>query len=325
VKLDLLKREDLPADIITVSPSQLSAWYRCQYLWKLMKIDNVGDEDYNVYGAANRGQVLHAFCKWLYDHSIGRAVGTLSEVGKMKLIEDVQRVHQTDGNFWQVYAIFQAYVEWAAKKDELVAHGAEVETFAPTGLTSRDGRLIYFHGFIDLIASLFDKLLVVDHKSHTNRPWTRERLFYDHQLIFYWLLLELQGVQVDGAMVNAVNLFIPKNSGDFHPERTVQMKASNVPGRKTKTLVPRFERFTIGPNDVKLQFYLDEFLTNIKQMWCGEPVYPMRLSSDCQFCSFKAHIELDAKGMHEGALANLRTRHNTGDFDLVDDLEDAEL
>jgi len=29
--------------------------------------------------------------------------------------------------------------------------------------------------------------------------------------------------------------------------------------------------------------------------------------------------------MHEGALANLRTRHNTGDFDLVDDLEDAEL
>ena len=47
---------------------------------------------------------------------------------------------------------------------------------------------------------------------------------------------------------------------------------------------------------MKLQFYLDQFVENIKEMWVNEPaVFPMRLSSDCEYCAFKEHIEFDAK------------------------------
>jgi len=312
MELKLLKREDLPTDIITVSPSQLSMWYRCKYAWKLAKIDGVGREEFKTIGAANKGLIFHAFCQWYYDSAKGRAVGQLSELGQMKALEFVQRAHGTDADFYRVFTIFLAYTEWCAKNENFLAIGAEVETFAPTGLTSVDGRPIYLHGFIDLIATLFDKLFVTDHKSHTNKRWTRSRLYYDHQFVFYWLLLELQGISVDGACVNAANLFIPKSEKDFHTQFTVNSK--------TKERVPRFERFLLSHKEVKLQFYLDQFLSNIKEMWCRpDPVYTMRLGADCEYCTFRDHIELEAKGMGEGALVTLRARHNTEDFNLIDD------
>ena len=113
--------------------------------------------------------------------------------------------------------------------------------------------------------------------------------------------------------VNAANLFIPKNEKDFHAEYS---------GKERK---PRFERFWLAPHEVKLQFYLDQFLANIKDMWCTpNPSYAMRLGSDCEYCSFKEHIEFDAKGLGEGALVSLSARFNTEDFDLVDDLGESD-
>ena len=75
---------------------------------------------------------------------------------------------------------------------------------------------------------------------------------------------------------------------------------------------------------MNLQFYLDEFLRNIKQMWCDEAVYPMRLSSDCQYCTFRDHIELDATGNESASIATLKVRHNTKDFELIDDTDELE-
>lgn len=316
MELNLLKREDIPDNAITVSPSQMSMWYRCRYAWKLAKIDNVGKETYKTIGAQNKGLIFHAFLEWYYNASRGRAVGRLTEIEQMKALEYVQKIHGSDADLYKVFTVFIAYADWCAKNEEFIAIGAEVETFAYTHLISIDGRPIYLHGFIDLIAELFGKLIVADHKSHTNKPWTRSRLFYDHQFIFYALLLELQGIQVDGICVNTANLFIPKNEREFHTQFTINSK--------TKARVPRFDRIMLGPKDIKLQFYLEQFLANIKEMWCTpNPTYPMRLGADCEYCSFKEHIELDARGMGEGALVRLKSRHNTEDFELIDDEGDA--
>ena len=312
MQLDLLKREDLPKDIITVSPSQMSMWYRCRYAWKLAKIDNVGQETYKTIGAANKGLIFHSFMQWYHNASRGRAVGTLSPKGKELALDFVKSIHGSDPDLWRVYTIFIAYTEFMAKHEEMVPLYAEQETWAPTGLISVDGRPIFLHGFIDLISELFNDIIVTDHKSHTSKPWTRSRLFYDHQFIFYWLMLELQGISVGGACVNAIDLAIPANEKLYNP---------NWVGPKNKRR-PRFERFMLSKKDVKLQFYLDEFLKNIRAMWCTpDPTYEMRLSPDCQYCSFHDHIEMDARGMGEGALIMLQARHNTEDFELIDDDE----
>jgi hypothetical protein len=315
MKLDLLTRDKLPTDIITVSPSQMSMWYRCRYAWKLSKIDQVGFQDVKPIGAQNKGQIFHKFMQWYYDACIGRPVGKLSEIGQMKALEYVQKFHGSDADLFQVFTIFIAYTDWAAKNEELVPMGAEIETFAPTDLVSRDGRSIYLHGFIDLIADLMGKLIFVDHKSHTARPWTKSRLFYDHQFYFYWLMLALQGVHVDGAFVNSVDLAIPADRNKFK---------ANVVGIGTKNVRPRFERIRLSEKDVKLQFYLDQFLENIREMWVKDPVYPMRLSADCDYCAFKEHIEFDAKGRSEGAIVALHNRLSTPDFELIDDTDSIE-
>jgi PD-(D/E)XK nuclease superfamily len=314
--LQLLTRDDIPKDALTVSPSQMSMWYRCRYAWKLSKIDQIGDQDRKPIGAANKGQIFHKFMQWYYTACIGRPVGRLNELGQMKALDYVKASYSADPDLFRVFTIFIAYTDWAAKHEELVPLGAEVETFAPTGLVSRDGRDIYLHGFIDLLADLLGKIIFVDHKSHTSRPWTKSRLFYDHQFYFYWLMLELQGVHVDGAFVNSVDLNIPADSKKFK---------ANVVGVGTKNIRPRFERIRLSERDVKLQFYLDQFLTNIKEMWCAtDPVYPMRLSSDCDYCVFKEHIEFDARGRSEGALVALHNRLTTQDFTLIDDDDESD-
>lgn len=315
MKLNLLTREDLgdPETYVTVSPSQMSMWYRCRYAWKLAKIDGVGQENYRESGAANKGLIFHAFMDWLHKHCIGRPISRLSPTGQKQALEHVQLTYGADADFYKVFTIFLAYVDWAAENEEGIPIASEIEVFADTGLVTRDGRKIYLHGFIDLLLDLFGKLILIDHKSHTNQPWTKSRLFYDHQFMFYWLLLELNGVQVDGAFVNAVNLFIPVDEKKFD---------MRLVGIGTKNVRPRFERIPLGPHEVNLQFYLDEFLKNIKQMWCDEPSYPMRLSSDCAYCTFRDHIELDATGNQSASIATLKVRHNTSDFELVDDSDD---
>lgn len=313
MELNLLKREDVPDNAITVSPSQMALWYTCRYKWKLLKIDNVGEDQVRIQGAANKGLIFHAFMDWYYTRCIRfGAMFVPNAKGQMRALEAVSAKHGSDPQLYQVFAIFLAYTEWASKYEDGLPIASEVETFAFTGLHSRDGRPIYLHGFIDLLIDLFGKLILIDHKSHTNNPWTKERLFYDHQFMFYWLLLELQGVSVDGAFVNAVNLFIPKDTNQFDGQYS---------GKPPKR---RFVRIPLGPHEIKLQFYLDQFLANIKEMWCDpEPKYPMRLSSDCQYCSMKDHIEMDAMGSGAGAIAALKIRHNTEDFVLIDDLDEA--
>jgi len=316
VSRGLLTRADLPPDAITVSNNGLKNWYDCRYKWRLIYVENIGRSNF-VSEKANLGDIFHKFQQWYYNQYIGTAVGPVDEIGQMQALQFVQdhceNTAEAGANLFKIFMIWNLYTEWAAKQETLVPTATEVETFADTGIVSRDGRPIYLHVIIDLLGDNEDKLAIVDHKSHTNRHWTKERILHDPQLIFYWIALELQGYHVDVAIINSVNVAVPKDDQKFRaslrgPERFA-----------------RFERLYLTEKDVKLQFYFDEISKNIKEMWVvSHPEYPMRLTDNCAFCAYREHIPMDAAGNSAGAMVHLRSRFNTEvtDLEVFDDTED---
>lgn len=302
-QFQLLQRSDLPADIITVSPSQLGSWHKCQWAWKLAKVDKVEVVSDRPFGAANKGRIAHAFLDWKYSRSLGQGIGPLTEEEQQLALNEVGKLFTLDADFFKVWSMFVCYCEWAVRKEELVPVGTEIEVFAPTGLVARDGRPIYLHGILDMLAYLFEQLLVVDHKSHTNRAWDNERLLYEIQFKIYAVILELQGVEIDGVCVNTLDLWLPKNPNDFHP--------NFIKGKKGPR--PRFQRFMLSKRDLRLQFVLDQVLKTIKKMWVDDPDYEMRLDEQCKYCRYKEHIDYDSRGAHNEAVVALRDRFAVDD------------
>lgn len=309
--LDLLTRADIPEDAITVSPSQANAWYTCRYRWKLSRIDGIEGLPVREIGAQNKGLMFHSLQEWYYGHFIGKQVLGLLDAGQAAALKMLQEKYRSDADLWSVFTIWLLYTEWASKYENIVPLAVERETFAPLGMRSRDGRPIYLHGFIDLVGEFESKLVVVDHKSHTSRPWDDARVNYDHQFIMYWLMLELQGYPVDLAIVNSVDLAISKNGDKFRA------------GLRSPERYDRFKRFYRTHKNTKLQYYLDQIKTMVSEMWVRpDPVYDMRLSNDCKWCSYQAHIELESSGTGDARVA-LRNRFNQADFSFEDDTVDA--
>jgi hypothetical protein len=133
---------------------------------------------------------------------------------------------------------------------------------------------------MDLIAERKGTIGVVDHKTHTNRPWNENDILFDTQMLFYPLLLQLQGIDVGWCMVNTANMYLPKK--DLH--LSLQREE-------------RFRRFEIKQTNVNLSRYQEEIYGVIQQMWCTPGFnYVRRLDRFCSGCGFNELCGMHLRG-----------------------------
>ena len=297
--MKLLTREDIPEDAITVSPSQITSYQRCAYKWYLTKKEGK-QELITVTEKMSLGTIFHKLLENYYKRFIGGPVGLLNSDELAKMMEETQAEngwtdYESQLLFFNAYTIFITYMNWALRKEKLIPLGAEVETFAPTGLIStfQTGRRpIYLHGILDLVAERDGTLGVVDHKTHTRRPWTDKSILFDTQCLFYPLLLSLQDVPVEWAMISTMDMFLPKK--DLHA--SLQREE-------------RFERFIIKQTKVNLGRYTEELYKTIRQLWCNPGMeYPRRLDKNCSGCGFNELCGMHIRGYNiEGLIESKYT------------------
>jgi len=275
--MKLLTREDIPEDAITVSPSQIALFQRCAYKWYLSKKE--GKQEFRVTTEKmTLGTIFHKLLQNYYNLYLDRPVELLSSQELVNLMERTQAENGwTDYDsqllFINAYTIFITYMKWAARSEQLIPVGTEVETFAPTGLRSNSftgSRPIYLHGILDLVAERNGALGTVDHKTHTRRPWTVESIVFDIQTNFYPMLVALQGIEIEWAMISTIDMWLPKNNVHEALQRE-----------------ERFQRYILKRSMMSLEAYKDEIFKVIKQMWCDPTFqYTRRLDKFCSGCGF---------------------------------------
>lgn len=317
----LLTRADIPEDAITVSPSQISLFYKCEWKWFLAKKQN--REPFSMSShPMDLGTMLHKFMEKWYGMFLGRPVELLDSMQTLALMETVQSEnnwtdYESALKIYNVFTVFCTYMQWAARKETLIPLGVEVETFAPTGLVSTDGRPIYYHGIIDLIAERNGHIGPGDHKSHTSRSWNQEEVDFDLQLFFYMLLLLRQDVYVDFAMINTINLYLPKES-------------KKDPGNVQRSLQDetRFARFFVEHSNYSLEKFESEIHKIIRKMWCNpDHEYAMRITRDCKRCGFREPCSMSLHGVDVQPILLskfTKTTMTATDFDIEELEEDTD-
>jgi hypothetical protein len=205
-------------------------------------------------------------------------------------------------------------MNWAAKSERLIPVGAEIETFADTTLRSSKAtgrRPIYLHGIVDLLAERKSRLGVVDHKTHTRRPWTTDSIVFDIQTNFYPLLFWLQGIEVEWMMINTIDMWLP---------------AKNV--HEALQREERFQRHQLNVNKVTLDAYQEELFGLIDQMWRYENFkFCRRLDKFCSGCGFNEICGTYLQGSSIDVLAETKftpTTMEVEEFDVSNfDLEES--
>jgi hypothetical protein len=249
--------------------------------------------------------------KW-YGRFIGQPVEALDSGQLIGLLQEVEeennwKSYEAQLMVYSVFTVFCSYMRYMVRNENYVPLATEVETYAPTDLLSRDGRPIFLHGIIDLLVDRNGDFGICDHKSHTNRPWSQSQLTFDLQLFFYSLLLVLQGVHVDFAAINTVNLFIPKGKNEAKNQESLNND-------------DRFDRMTVEHSKSKLSMFQDEIFKHIKEMWVDDfSHYPMSITRNCAKCGFAEVCDMKLSGGDIGAL--LRNKYTATNMTILDDLD----
>ena len=317
--LKLLTREDIPEDALTVSPTQVQLFDRCNYKWHLTHQEKA--KEFTVAtGKMQLGSMAHLLLQEYYRHFLHKPVENLDSQQLTDLMEKVQAENGlTDYDsqllFFNAYTVFITYMRWAERSERLIPLGVEVETFAPTGLVTAakyGRRPIYLHGIIDLHAENKGGVPgIADHKTHTNRPWTSEQILFDTQMLFYPLLLGLQGAECEWTMINTLNMYLPKKDVTASLQRE-----------------ERFQRFLIKTESLNVQRYQEELFKIIEKMWCTPGYkYTRRLDRYCSGCGFAEICGSHLRGFDTDELIETKFSETTmkvEEFDAESILEGAE-
>lgn len=302
-------REELVAKygedgFITVSPSQLNVWFSCHYKWYLSyALDYTTGQSKQM----KLGEMIHELQKMLYEHFLGRAVEPLGmrEINRFyKKLEPRYQTYEDQILLYQGYTIFLQYCDWAGQYDDFTALAVETEVFAETGWKIKDGRVIVLHGILDLVVDRDGELGVVDHKTYGSErgKWTTDLVYFDQQLVFYMLLLHLNGVTPSFGAINGINTY---------------------PYKKAVTNDKRFNREDVYHSPERLEDYLKN-IKEICQEIFGAISYPKRLTKDCSRCGYKEVCDLELRGMDSKALLEMKHRKDAPDItmDFEIDLEE---
>lgn len=275
--MNWLTREDVPENAVTVSPTQVALFQRCNYKWSLVHREK--QSEFRVQTEKmSLGEMFHKLLENYYKRFIGRPVLVLTSEELVELMETTQAENGwTDYDsqllFFNAYTILITYIGWASRKERLIPVGAEIETFADTTLRTSKAtgrRPIFLHGIADLLAERKSRLGVVDHKTHTRRPWTTDSIVFDIQTNFYPLLFALQGIEVEWMMINTADMHLPKNNVHEALQRE-----------------ERFQRHVLSVTKKQLDSYQEELYALIDQMWRYENFkFCRRLDKFCSGCGF---------------------------------------
>ena len=302
--LDLPTREDIPENAFTVSRSRLATWNTCQYRHYL----NYTLEKRNYSnGAMQLGTAIHKLAQDFYDYWLGRPVGYLDNsffLDRMdSLFEDA--TYEQELIAMNATRAMARYPEFAAIHDDFIPLGTEVETFAPlrlpTGeqLYTPDDRPVYLHVILDLVVEKMGQMGFMDHKSGT-KFWTLENAYFDGQLLFYFIVLHLLGVEAEFAIINNINTY---------------------PYKKAVGLDKLYARQTVYRSKIHIEHQLQNIITVVRQI-LNLKTFAKNLDKHCAFCPFQDVCDTELRGLDSsGVIEGLGLPEMTIDFDLglVDD------
>ena len=122
--MKLLTREDIPANALTVSPTQIQLFQRCNYKWMLTHQE--GKKEFTTASQKMQlGGIFHLLLEAYYKKYIGVPVENLNRKQLTELMEQVQsenNLHDYDSQllFFNAYTIFITYITWAGRTEKLI-------------------------------------------------------------------------------------------------------------------------------------------------------------------------------------------------------------
>jgi RecB family exonuclease len=179
-------------DEIRIRPSEIKLFRRCRRQWEIKYLHGIGlkDEgDTSEPGAASVGTLVHEALACYYKTGYAGDTQADTDDGKLAGI-------MVDG-----------YLEWLEETgadDGFKIEGAEIEMEVPWPHEILGDQVVLV-GHIDLLATdPWGRINLIDHKTVQGLEQYARQLAVDSQMLTYALMLKLKGVEVHGAIHNAL-------------------------------------------------------------------------------------------------------------------------
>lgn len=277
---------------LTLSHSQVQAYNKCKFYWKLKYID--GWVTFST-GDMNRGTWIHEALNY------GYSVNNNREMVRDYLGQKIRDASsETMPEIARYTRIVQRYFEEfvPASDQEQITIGLEKEF--ELELLSATGRPFKLRGFIDRIFSYRGRIFVEDFKTMNRASWWDQiSLMLDPQMTIYSAVLpyipELGIPSVDGVAVTQLNCYDYKNNA-------FETKPISDIVRREKVYRTDMEKANIL---VELGNVADEILSQLEN---NKP-FTKSLTRNCNKCDFSEACQFSLRGVNiEPFLAAKYTR-----------------
>lgn len=198
------------------SYSQINIWNSCRLKWYFKYV--LGMDTREKSEALRKGTVAHEFAAHHYEGA--KEVGFFNE--RLLLDNHVNFLRERSQDISdvedmkivsQMGPLFKRYItEFSMLKDKQY-EVLEVEKHFELPVDLPSGEEVTFQMFLDLLVK--DKetgyIWLMDHKTHTSRPWSKSKTIMDAQLPIYMAILRAHGIDVFGVIYNLINVYDYKN------------------------------------------------------------------------------------------------------------------
>lgn len=266
------------SEIITVSHSQLAEWRRCRFSWNLSYIGKW--KPVSTSRALGFGSKVHQFLADYYQGQIDGELNALERHNRM-----LQTMLSSEHDFSNIEVIGQAaklverYIEEYALYEDAEFEPVAVEKHYVQELETPKGRPFNFELYFDLLFQHkpTGKLWMVDHKTHSSKPYSDIDVMMDPQLPAYAMVLrEQMGVDIFGLMYNMLNSY------DY---------------KKPATADKLFKRQKTYRTPQELDSVLKEIGATVDDMLDNQDNHYRNLTRDCSWCKFQEPCLMSMKGM----------------------------
>lgn len=293
-------KEQLPENALTISRNQISTWERCPYKWHLtytMGLRGLPSKQMRL------GTSIHHYWQHYYSRFLGSTVHPLNSSELWEIFEaadaSIEPSYEDQIAAIRSKTLLSKFVGYSVIHDDFTVLAVEQELYVFLDLEI-EGRPVFAHGFPDLVVETSDGLIGVhDHKSG-GRAWTDDLVYFDAQLPYYMMMLDMMGVTPQYGAIDNINTYDYK-------------KLAEVPVDKL------FSRVYAYHNKVRLMHYRTYIIEKIRRMY-DQAKAMKNLSRDCAYCSFRDICNTELRGIDSsGMIANFGQADNlTIDLDLGD-------
>lgn len=267
MQLDLLTRDELPPNAITVSNNRLKNWEDCRYKYKLIYESDIPRESHQSK-PMRFGEIIHHVWAQYYLTFKGRPVVPLTakEYDDALLPLTKEYVSWDDKqHLLNALTLLERYKYYSVDNDNFIVIDAEIEFYVYLHFKYL-GRPVFFHVIVDLIAEEAGDLMVIDHKS-SGAEWSFDDLRFDAQLPFYLNALRQSGVDPQRAYIQWINTYPYKK---LHEKKNSDL----------------FKRLPAPVSIGRLEKQYENVVLKIKEM-LGAKTHSRKLNRNCKYCPFR--------------------------------------